>query len=51
MTKAEVKARIEELAEDYDVPIETVWALYQMMPNELYDGIPTTLEDYAEFSF
>ena len=30
---------------EFDVPLDVVVALYDMMPNELYDGIRTTLED------
>lgn len=41
----EVKAQIIELSEDYDCPIPTIVALYEIMPDELYDGIPASLED------
>lgn len=30
---------------EFDVPLDVVVALYDMMPNELYDGIRTALED------
>lgn len=38
-------ARICELAEEYDVPLYVVRMMYQIMPNELYDGIVVALED------
>ena len=38
-------ARICELAEEYDVPLYVVRSLYDVMPNELYDGIVVALED------
>lgn len=41
-------ARIHELAEEYDVDVDTVFALYEIMPNELYDGIVNALEDSLE---
>lgn len=44
MTK-EVKDRIIELSEEYDCPVKVIMALYEMMPDELYDGIPVSLED------
>ena len=40
-----VEDRVKELADEFDVPESLVWALYYQMPNELYDGIPSTLED------
>lgn len=42
---AKDKARIEELAEEYGVDVSVVRSLYDMMPNELYDGIVNALED------
>lgn len=51
MTNKEVKERIEELAKDFEVDESIVWALYDIMPNELYDGIVTALEDYSEMIF
>lgn len=51
MTNEEVKERIEELAKDFEVDESIVWALYDIMPNELYDGIVTALEDYSEMIF
>ena len=41
----EDEARISELAEEYDVPLYVVRSLYDVMPNELYDGIVVALED------
>ena len=37
--------------EDYDVPLDIVIALYDMMPDELYDGLVNALEDYEGFCF
>ena len=37
------------LAEDFNVPLDIVkTAAWMLGPNEDYDGIITTLEDYAE---
>lgn len=36
---------IYELAEEYGVHPSIVRSLYDVMPNELYDGIVTALED------
>lgn len=44
------RARIYELAEEYGVHPSIVRALYDIMPNELYDGTPTALEDYADMT-
>lgn len=41
----EDEARIRELAEEYDVPLWVVRSLYDVMPNELHDGIVVALED------
>lgn len=41
----EDEARILELSEEYDVPLYVVRSLYDIMPNELYDGIVVALED------
>ena len=40
-----VSKRVKELADEYGVDEDYVWALYDMMPNELYDGIVDALED------
>lgn len=37
--------RVKELADEYGVDEDYVWALYDMMSNELYDGIVDALED------
>lgn len=44
------RARIYELAEEYGVHPSIVRALYDIMPNELYDGILTALEDYVDMT-
>lgn len=44
-TPEEDIARIRELAEEYNVPLYVVRMMYQIMPNELYDGIVVALED------
>ena len=44
-TPEEDLARIRELAEEYNVPVYVVRMMYQIMPNELYDGIVVALED------
>lgn len=41
----EDRDRIYELAEEYGVHPSIVRSLYDVMPNELYDGIVTALED------
>lgn len=38
-------ARIHDLAEEFNVPVYVVRMMYQIMPNELYDGIVVALED------
>lgn len=43
-------ARIHDLANEYGVDIDIVFALYDTMPNELYDGIVTILEDVVSNS-
>lgn len=40
-----VEDRVLELADEFYVSESVVWALYYQMPNELYDGIPSALED------
>lgn len=40
-----VEDRVKELADEFGVSEQLVWSLYDMMPNELYDGIVTELED------
>lgn len=41
----DVKEYLEEIADEYDAPLDAVYELYQMMPTELYDGLVTELED------
>lgn len=38
-------SRIHELAEEFNVPVYIVRSMYEVMPNELYDGIVVALED------
>lgn len=33
------------LSEDYGVPLDVVWSLANMMPNEDFDGLINALED------
>lgn len=42
------RARIYELADEFGVHPSVVLSLYDVMPNELYDGIVTELEDMAD---
>jgi hypothetical protein len=43
------KAYLEGLANEYDVPVNTVFSLAQMLgSNEDFDGLVTAVEDYAE---
>ena len=39
------KEQIEYLAEEYNIDQRIVEMLYDLMPSELYDGIPNILED------
>ena len=41
------RARIYELAEEFGAHPSIVRSLYDVMPNGLYDGIVTALEDMA----
>lgn len=42
---------LKSLAEDYDVNLDTVYALASMLgPNEDFDGLLSELEDAAEMS-
>lgn len=50
MTEA-VRDRIYELSEEFDVHPSIVRSLYDIMPNELYDGIVNALEDYADYAY
>lgn len=42
------RARIYELADEFGVHPSIARSLYDVMPNELYDGIVTALEDMAD---
>ena len=43
---------LRELSEDYNVPIDTVIVVADMLgENELYDGLVATLEDYGDMYF
>ena len=43
------RAYLEGLADDFGIPPSTVFALASMLgPNEDFDGLVTSLEDYAE---
>lgn len=42
------RARIYELADEFGVHPSIVRSLYDVMPNELYDGIVTALEDITD---
>lgn len=45
---------LEGYSEDYGVPFEVVYALYDMMPNEINDGLVTELEEISmsdEFAY
>ena len=44
----EDRARIYELADEFGVHPSIARSLYDVMPNELYDGIVTALEDMAD---
>ena len=43
---------LEDLAEEYDVPLDTVTMLADLLgPNEDYDGLVTHLQDYGSWNF
>ena len=43
------RAYLESLADDFGVPVSTVFALAGMLgPSEDFDGLVTSLEDYAD---
>lgn len=42
------RARIYELAEEFGVHPSIVRSLYDVMPNELYDGIVTALKELID---
>lgn len=43
----DTREHLEELANEYCVGVEIVYALYDIMPNELHDGLVAALEDYS----
>lgn len=45
-----VRDRIYELSDEFGVHPSIVRSLYDIMPNELYDGIVNALEDYADYT-
>lgn len=46
-TDLQVSQVLMDYSEEYDVDLATVVALYEVMPNELFDGIKSSLEDMA----
>lgn len=45
---------LEGYSEEYGVPFEVVYSLYDIMPNEIYDGLVTELEEISmsdEFAY
>ncbi len=42
---ANVNEYLDGLADDYGVDRDTVHALYEMMPSEVFDGLVTMVED------
>lgn len=44
-TDKEVEEILIDYSLEYDVPLDVVISLYDMMPTELFDGLPTALED------
>ena len=47
-TDKEVEEILRDYSLEYDVPLDVVISLYNMMPTELFDGIPTELEDASD---
>lgn len=47
-TDKEVTEILWDYSLEYDVPFDFVVTLYEMMPTELFDGIPTELEDASD---
>lgn len=45
VTVKKVIDRVQLLSEEFNVPADYIWSLYDAMPNELYDGIVNILED------
>lgn len=46
-TDLQVSQVLMDYSEEYDVDLAAVVALYEVMPNELFDGIRSSLEDMA----
>ena len=46
-TDLQVSQVLIDYSEEYDVDLAAVVALYEVMPNELFDGIRSSLEDMA----
>ena len=44
-TDKEVEGVLIDYSLEYDVPLDVVISLYNMMPTELFDGLPIELED------
>ena len=44
---ANVDEYLNDLADEYGVDRDTVYILYSMMPNELFDGLVTMVEDMS----
>lgn len=52
MTKEERLEYFEELAEEYDVPLDVVQMLGDLLgPEEDYDGLVTSVQDAALYDF
>lgn len=47
-TDKEVDEILRDYSLEYDVPLDVVISLYNMMQTELFDGIPTELEDASD---
>lgn len=46
-TDLQVSQVLMDYSEEYDIDLAAVVALYEVMPNELFDGIKSSLEDMA----
>ena len=46
-TDLQVSQVLMDYSEEYDVDLAAVVALYEVMPDELFDGIKSSLEDMA----
>lgn len=43
----DVREILEEYADEYGVDVDIIEMLYEMMPEELYDGLVNELEDIS----